>query len=233
MKSDLPKVLHQLNGKPLIEYVVETAKQSGADEVVAIVGHKRELVMEQLAGSVKFAVQAEQLGTGHAVQQAEPMLRDSEGETLILSGDVPLLRAGTIRDLRELHHQQGNSCTLVSCIFQDPTGYGRVVRSNAGSVLAIVEHKDATPEIREIKEINSGIYLVNTGLLFEALNDVKNDNAQGEYYLTDIVGWMVERGYRVGGLVVEDELEIAGVNSREELQRLESEYLNRNTGPSN
>lgn len=228
MKSGLPKVLHKLDGRPLIDYVMETALKCGAERVIAVVGRQRELVMEHIGGGAEFAVQDQQLGTGHAVQMTEPLLRDFPGSVLILSGDVPLLRTETIEHLSEFHRREGNVCTLISCEFEDPSGYGRIIRGGAGEVTAIVEHKDASPEQLKIKEINSGIYLVESKPLFRALESVRNDNAQGEYYLTDIVEYFVEKGFRVGGLPVEDPYEIAGVNSVGELKILESEYLRRN-----
>ncbi len=229
MKSDIPKVLHLLAGKPLIDYVVETARESGAERVVAVVGHGRELVMERLRGRVEFAVQAEQLGTGHAAQMAEGALGDFPGGALVLSGDVPLLRTETVRELVDMHRREGNVCTLVSCEFEDPSGYGRIIRGEGSEVTAIIEHKDASPEQREVREINSGIYLVEVKALFEALKAVRNDNVQGEYYLTDIVAYFVGKGLRVGGLMVKDPLEIAGVNSVQELKSLEAEYIRRNS----
>ena len=228
MKSDLPKVLHKLNDKPLIEYVVDTARACGADPVIAIVGHKRELVIELLGASILYAVQAEQLGTGHAVQQTEPHLRDYHGPVLILSGDVPLLTVDTVNELTELHFSEGSACTIVTCLFDDPAGYGRVLRGDDGSVIGVVEHKDASEEQRLIKEINSGIYMVEAQILFEALRHIDNNNVQGEYYLPDILPDILDKGLRIGGLVLRDPMEIAGINSKEELTALEQEYLSRN-----
>jgi len=228
MKSDLPKVLHELNRRPIIEYVVATARACGADPVIAIVGHKRELVIQQLGDSILYAVQAEQLGTGHAVQQAEPHLRDYHGPVLILSGDVPLLTVETVNCLTEQHFSEGNTCTIVTCIFDEPAGYGRVIRGTDGSVIGVVEHKDASDEQRLIKEINSGIYMVDAQTLFEALRHINNDNVQGEYYLPDILPYILEKSLRIGGLVLRDPVEIAGINSQEELAALEKEYLSRN-----
>ena len=224
----IPKVLHKLNGISLIEYVVETALKSGADPIIAVVGYKRKLVMKCLGSRVQYAIQAKQKGTGHAVLMTEALLEDFEGEVMILSGDVPLLRAETIQAMADLHRSEGNACTLLSCVFEDPKGYGRIIRGESGEVLGIVEHKDASDEQRLIKEINSGIYLVKPAPMFQSLHTLKNDNEQGEYYLTDIVADFVKKGLRVGGYIVEDPLEIAGVNSVEQLQELEIEYLKRN-----
>jgi len=158
----------------------------------------------------------------------EPLLGNFTGDTLILSGDVPLLRSMTVKRLLQLHRREGNACTLISCEFADPSDYGRVIRGASGEVAAIVEHKDASPQQLQLKEINSGIYLVQTPALFLALKTLKKDNKQGEYYLTDIVQHFVSRGLRVGRLKVKDPLEIAGVNSLAELETLEREYKKRN-----
>jgi len=228
MKSDLPKVMHKLNGKPLVDWVVNTALKSGSERVIAVVGHGRELVMKHLEGRVEFAIQEEQLGTGHAVLMAESMLRKFTGDILILSGDVPLLKADTIRDLVELHRKEGNSCTMITCIFDNPYGYGRIVRGEAGEVVDIVEERDANQQQRNIREINSGIYLVKARELFQSLKTLDMDNAQREYYLTDIVAKFVEKGLRVGGYVVKDPIEISGVNSIDQLRKLEKEFIRRN-----
>jgi len=221
MKSDLPKVLHKLNGKCLVEYVVETAEKFGANPIIAIVGYKKELVIQQLGSRIQYAVQEQQLGTGHAVLQAEPLLKDYSGSILILSGDVPLLRVETVQKLAEMHHSGNNACTIVTCILENPTGYGRILRRNDGAVAAIVEEKDASNAQRQIKEINSGIYMVQAPVLFEALHHIDNHNRQGEYYLPDIVPYILSINLRVGGLRSSNPLEIAGVNSKEELEALE------------
>ncbi|MBL7191073.1 NTP transferase domain-containing protein [bacterium] len=224
MKSDIPKVMHHLSGRPLIDWVVDTAGQCGVDPVIAVVGYKREMVMEHLGDRVRFAAQEQQLGTGHAVEQAREALEDFEGAVLILSGDVPLLKVSTIDRLRRMHIQGNYTCTLISCIFKDPSGYGRIVRNSEGAVIKIVEHKDANPEELEIREINSGIYLVEKEILFNSLKEITNDNTQGEYYLTDIVGILLQKRFKVGAMIVEDPLEISGVNSVEQLQDVETEF---------
>jgi len=228
MDSDLPKVMHQLAGRPLIDWVVDSALAAHPDKVIAIVGHGRELVMEELNGWVEFAIQEEQLGTGHAVQHAEPLLIGYDGDVLILSGDVPLLRTETIEAMFEAHVSSRNDCTVMTCIFDDASGYGRILRAGDSSVEGIVEHKDANPEQLKIKEINTGIYVVDAEKLFDSLMSIRNENAQGEYYLTDIIGDFVKRGWKVGAFIVKDPLEITGINSKEQLQALEEEFLRRN-----
>jgi bifunctional N-acetylglucosamine-1-phosphate-uridyltransferase/glucosamine-1-phosphate-acetyltransferase GlmU-like protein len=207
---------------------VETAQKSGAHPIIAIVGHKRDLVMKHLGDRVRYAIQEPQLGTGHAVLQTEPLLKDFQGEVLILSGDVPLLKEETIRRLTSLHYLEENVCTIVTCIFTNPTGYGRIIRGTKGEVLGIVEQKDASAEQKKINEINSGIYFVSTQLLFQALHTLKTDNAQKEYYITDIIPYFRAKNLRIGGLTLDEPLEIAGVNSVAELKALEEEYLRRN-----
>ena len=228
MDSDLPKVMHQLAGRPLIDWVVDSALAARSEKMIAIVGYGRELVMEELNGWAEFAVQEEQLGTGHAVQHAEPLLTGYDGDVLILSGDVPLLTSDTIEAMFEAHVSKGNDCTVLTCIFDDATGYGRILRDGDGGIKGIVEHKEASPEQLEVKEINSGIYIVNAEKLFDSLVSIKNENVQGEYYLTDIIGDFVSRGWKVGAFIVEDALEITGVNSKEQLKDLEEEFLRRN-----
>jgi bifunctional UDP-N-acetylglucosamine pyrophosphorylase/glucosamine-1-phosphate N-acetyltransferase len=208
--------------------VVDTARLSGASRIIAVVGHRRDLVMEHLNDRVEFAIQDQQLGTGHAVLMAENLMENFSGEALILSGDVPLLRLETIHNLIQMHHHQGNDCTMISCLFPDPAGYGRILRSGSGEVVEIVEHKDASPQQLLIKEINSGIYLVNALKLFKSLHTLKNDNVQGEYYLTDIISDFETKGLKVGAFIVDDPWEIAGVNSVEQLWALEAEFRRRN-----
>jgi len=228
MKSNLPKVMHTLNEKPLVDWVVETALESGSERVIAVVGHGRELVMNHLSGRVEFTIQIEQLGTGHAVLMTESILSDFDGDVLILSGDVPLLKVKTVLELIDSHRRENNFCTMITCIFENPFGYGRIVRGESGEVIGIVEERDADSEQKKIREINSGIYLVNAVEMFKSLKLLKTDNAQGEYYLTDIVSDFVNHGLRVGGHIVKDPLEISGVNSIEQLRELEKKFLERN-----
>ena len=183
MKSDLPKVLHEVGGKPMVEMVLETSQAAGAEKIVTVVGHGAERVEAVLAGRSEFALQAEQLGTGHAIQMAEPQLGDAEGMTLIGSGDAPLFTVDTFNKLFDFHEQSGNAVTVLTAIAPDPTGYGRIIRDENGNVIRIVEQKDATPEEAAVNEINTGVYVFDNQLLFSSLKQVTNDNAQGEYYL--------------------------------------------------
>jgi UDP-N-acetylglucosamine diphosphorylase/glucosamine-1-phosphate N-acetyltransferase len=221
---DMAKVMHPLAGTPLIEHVVRLARRSGASRVIAIVGHQRESVIAHLAAidpGVEIAVQAEQLGTGHAVRQAEALLADFDGNVLILSGDAPLTREATIASMLDRHATTGAAVTVLTALLPDPTGYGRVIRGEDGRILRIIEHKDASPDERTVREINSGIYVFQARPLFAALARVTNDNVQGEYYLPDVFGLFAREGRRMEPCVVDSFDEIRGVNTLEQLQELE------------
>ncbi|MFR6559429.1 MAG: sugar phosphate nucleotidyltransferase, partial [Weissella confusa] len=219
MKSDLPKVLHEVGGKPMVEMVLETSQAAGAEKIVTVVGHGAERVEAVLAGRSEFALQAEQLGTGHAIQMAEPQLGDAEGMTLIGSGDAPLFTVNTFNKLFDFHEQSGNAVTVLTAIAPDPTGYGRIIRDENGNVIRIVEQKDATPEEAAVNEINTGVYVFDNQLLFSSLKQVTNDNAQGEYYLPDTLEILRNEGHTVGAFVMDDFDESMGVNDRVALAR--------------
>jgi len=222
MKSDLPKVLHPLNKNPMITYVVDTAEQIGSEKVVLIIGHKKELVIKALKErNVEFAVQSPQLGTGHAVMQARASLENFDGNVLVLSGDVPLLRPETLQKLIKIHEESGSIATLLTTNMDDPTGYGRVIRDENDLVVKIVEEKDANDDIRKIKEINVGIYIFKCRDLMSALPLVKNDNRQGEYYLPDVLKIFVERGEKLSAVITEDMHETHGINTVEQLKSAE------------
>ncbi len=222
MKSDLPKVLHPLNDRPMVNYVIDAAKAVGSDKTVLIVGHKKELVIETIQDDgVEFAVQSPQLGTGHAVMQAAPNLKNFEGNVLVLSGDVPLLQAGTLRRLIDIHESEGALATLLTTNMDDPTGYGRIVRDENNFVRKIVEEKDADDEIREIQEINVGIYIFTAKELFATLPQVTNNNRQGEYYLPDVVKIYVDRNEKVAAVLTEDVEETHGINTVDQLKNAE------------
>lgn len=222
MKSDLPKVLHPVGGKPLAEHVLALARELGSVQNIIIVGHKRELLEAKLkADDVCFAVQEPQLGTGHAVMQAEPLLEGYSGDVLVLSGDVPLLRVETMTEMYRYHQGSAAVATVLTTHFDDPGGYGRVVRDAAGKVVKIVEHRDASEEERKISEINAGIYFFQCKPLFDCLKKINNDNDQGEYYLPDVVKNFIEAGLSVSAFLTEDSEEIAGVNTIEQLQSVD------------
>ncbi|AYK06162.1 MULTISPECIES: bifunctional UDP-N-acetylglucosamine diphosphorylase/glucosamine-1-phosphate N-acetyltransferase GlmU [Brevibacillus] len=222
MKSKLYKVLHPVCGKPMVQHVVDTLASMQVNDVVVVVGHGADKVRETLQDRVQYAMQAEQLGTAHAALQAKDFLLDQEGTTLLLYGDVPLLSKETLTKLLAYHEEQNAAATVLTALMADPTGYGRIVRNERNEVLRIVEHKDATDEERNIAEINTGIYCFDNRKLWETLSQVKNDNAQNEYYITDCVGILREAGEKVLAYAAEDPDETMGVNDRVQLSEAEA-----------
>jgi len=218
MKSQTPKVLHPVAGRPMIEYVLDVAASIGPATCTVVVGYGADAVRQALANApgLRFLLQEPQLGTAHALLQAEPLFRGVAGTLVVLSGDVPLLRAETLRALAAAHDVARAAMTIVTAVVGDPSGYGRVVRK-AGSVSRIVEHRDATPDERAVSEINAGIYAFDLEPLFPALARIGSGNAQDEYYLTDLVALHHREGRRVASLTVPDVQEILGINSRVEL----------------
>jgi len=219
MRSDLPKVLHEVGGKPLISWVVSAAQAAGAERVVAVLGVGREKVQAILSAGVETVLQEQQLGTGHAARCAEPLLRDYAGPVAVLCGDVPLLRPERVREL--VGAQEGAAAAVLTAEVTGEHAYGRIVRDPTGAVARIVEHKDATEEERRIREINTGTYVFGPGVLFPALSELRNDNAQNEYYLTDVVAWLVRRGLKVAGPKAPRMDECLGINTLEELAEAE------------
>ncbi|VWC42304.1 bifunctional protein GlmU [Burkholderia aenigmatica] len=219
MRSALPKVLHPLAGRPLLSHVIDTARALQPSRLVVVVGHGAEQVQAAVAApDVQFAVQAEQLGTGHAVRQALPLL-DPAQPTLVLYGDVPLTRESTLQRLVDAARE--GRYGILTVTLDDPTGYGRIVRDAAGFVTRIVEQKDASPEQLKIAEINTGIIVTPTAQLSMWLGALKNENAQGEYYLTDVVELAIEAGFEVVTAQPDEEWETLGVNSKAQLAELE------------
>jgi bifunctional UDP-N-acetylglucosamine pyrophosphorylase/glucosamine-1-phosphate N-acetyltransferase len=218
MKSGLPKVLHRIGGRSLIEHVLRTAAALNPATVTAIVGHGADVVREQLGGrqNIRFAHQEPQLGTAHALQQAEQALTGHTGTVVLLSGDVPLLSPATLKRLVTVHRGADAAATVVTATVDRPYGYGRIVRAD-GRIARIVEERDATPAERQIKEINGGIYAFDLAPLFEALRSVASQNAQGEFYLTDLIAIYRRRKLTVETLMVDNPEEIRGINSRTEL----------------
>ena len=222
MKSDLPKVVHTIDGKCLVDYVIEAAKGAGAEEICLVVGYKHEIVKKRIAHKeeVSFVLQEEQLGTGHAVRCAREFLGDN-GETLILFGDTPLITAETLRRLADYHRSQKNTVTVLSAKIDDPTGYGRIIRDEKGVFVKSVEHKDASEKELGSHEINSGMYLFDTKELCEALGQIRPNNAQGEYYLPDTLEIIKEKGLKVDAFALESPEDIEGVNDKEQLAAAE------------
>ena len=220
MNSAKSKLVHKIYGKELVKRVVELAQKIGSDEIVAVVGHLREQVQEVLGDSVKYAYQDELLGTGHAVMQAKKYLKGKKGKVVILYGDVPIIRPETLKNLINKSIKNKEYATLLTAKYENPTGYGRIIRDEGGNIKAIVEEKDADPLQKKIKEINSGIYCFDIEELLNALEKVNNNNSQGEYYLTDVIKIMNDEGLKTGAVIVEDNTEILGVNDRSQLELL-------------
>ncbi len=220
MKSEKPKVLHEIAGKPMLQYVLETVAPLDA-EIYTVVGHGAEAVQERFASMTRFVLQKEQLGTGHGVLQAMPYLPKEEGTVIVLCGDTPLLREATLEELIQYHHEKKAICTVMTAEVEDPTGYGRIIRDEEGGIRKIVEQRDADAVEKKVREINSGVYCFSLSHLREALSELKNDNHQGEYYLTDVLAFFVAAGLAVYGWQVPDHGEIAGINDRCQLAKAE------------
>jgi len=221
MKSATVKVLHQVCGRAMVEHVLTAVRDAGVQKTVLVVGQQGQQVMELLGGMAEYARQDEQLGTAHALMQARPVLEGFKGDVLVVCGDTPLLRPQTLSELCRRHRNSNNAATVLTAILDDPAGYGRVIRSTGGMVEKIVEHKDAGPEESAVQEINTGVYCFRVMGLFEALAALRTDNAQGEYYLTDIIGYYANRGEPVGAVAVDDPTEVMGVNDRCQLAAAE------------
>jgi len=219
MKSGLVKVLHPVAGRPMAAWPIDAARGAGAGRIVLVAGHQADAVRAVFQGlpDIRFALQAEQLGTGHAVSCACGELEGFGGTVLILCGDTPLLTAGTLAELIAFHRSRGATVTVLTAHLDDPHGYGRVIRDGEGKVLRIVEQKDATPDEAAVAEINSGIYCMEAGFLFANIGSVGNDNAQKEFYLTDLVAMAVEQGKSCLAMQAADSDEIMGVNDRAQL----------------
>lgn len=221
---DKAKVMHTLAGIPLVEHVVRLARSVGCARIIVVVGHQRQSVIDHLTGidpSIEFAVQEQQLGTGHAVRMTETLLRDFEGDILILSGDAPLTREGTIREALRKHRTADAAVTVLTAVLPDPDGYGRIIRDRNEHILRIVEQKDADAEERSVHEINSGIYVFRRDVLFDALERITNDNAQGEYYLPDVFAIFRREDRVMVPHVVERFDELRGVNTIDQLMEME------------
>ncbi|MBU1168364.1 MAG: NTP transferase domain-containing protein [Proteobacteria bacterium] len=224
MKSDKAKVLHELNGRPMIGFVVDVAKTVAGDNVVVVVGHQRELVEKEVlkSANTRFAVQREQKGTGHAVMCALPEIPSHVTSVIILCGDVPLIRVETIHDLLGQHAKEDAAVTVLGVKVDVPTGYGRLIVGPDGSVIKIVEQADATDAEKKIQLINAGIYCIETDFLKDALNRITNDNAQGELYLTDIIEIAHRDQKKIGMCVCASEAEVIGVNTCDDLNKAQA-----------
>lgn len=221
MKSKLYKVLHPVCGKPMVQHVVDQVEKLQVQEMVTITGHGAEMVKAQLGEASHYALQAEQLGTAHAVMQAQQMLEGKDGITIVVCGDTPLIKAETMEALFKHHEELSAKATILTARIDDPTGYGRIIRNEAGLVEKIVEHKDADEAERRINEINTGTYCFDNAALFEALKNVSNNNVQGEYYLPDVIEILKKQGEVVTAYQTNDLEETLGVNDRVALAEAE------------
>ncbi|MVP02178.1 bifunctional UDP-N-acetylglucosamine diphosphorylase/glucosamine-1-phosphate N-acetyltransferase GlmU [Paenibacillus lutrae] len=230
MKSKLYKVLHSVCGKPMVGHVIDTLAHIEIEKTLVIVGHGAEAVQGYLGDRAEYALQEKQLGTGHAVLQAKEVLGSEEGITFVVCGDTPLVRAETLNKMMQLHKDSGAAGTILTAEMTDATGYGRIIRGEGGRVDRIVEQKDCTPDEAAVREINTGTYCFDNRKLFAALENVKNENVQGEYYLTDVISILKSMGENVEAYCTPDEAEAIGVNDRialSEAERLMRERINR------
>ncbi|MCR5833430.1 MAG: bifunctional UDP-N-acetylglucosamine diphosphorylase/glucosamine-1-phosphate N-acetyltransferase GlmU [Selenomonadaceae bacterium] len=216
MKSKLPKVLHKVCGKPMLQHVIDASEKAGSAREVVVIGSGAELVRESISG-VEFVMQEEQLGTGHAVLCAKDKFAESEGTLLVLCGDTPLLTSKLLKNFTEYHKEKGSAATVLMAEMPDPTGYGRIIKDGDGSFIRIVEEKDATVEEKKIKQVNAGVYCFDVKKLFKYLEQVRNENAQGEYYLPDVLPILKSVGEKVSTYQAEYCEDTVGINSRVQL----------------
>ena len=218
MKTEKAKCVHKVYGKEMIRRVVDTAKQAGINDIITVIGHKKEEIEAVLKDTVKYAYQDELLGTGDSVKRVIPYLKGKKGKVVVLNGDVPIIRPQTLRNIIEKSTRDKEYATVLTAIYDNPTGYGRIIRDIGGNVMAITEEKDATDDEKIITEINAGIYCFDIEELIYALEKIEPNNVQGEYYLTDVIKIMNEKGLKTGAVIVEDNTEILGVNDRIQLE---------------
>ncbi len=222
MKSDMPKVLHDVCGRPMLAHVLAACREAGVPNLLVVVGYGKDAVKDAFSheSRITWVDQAEQKGTGHAALMCEPMLSDFDGPVFVIAGDMPLLRAETLGMIGEEHSRAGNGVTLATSVFDDPTGYGRIVRDQSGRLRDIVEESDATPEQRAIREVNISYYCFDCRGMLDALQRIRPDNAKGEYYITDAVRIMIADGHGAGALSAVDPQDAEGINSRADLARI-------------
>ena len=221
MKSpDIAKVMYEINGKPMVDYVVNVAMKLQAERILLVVGWQKQSVIDHISAissNIEFVEQEQQLGTGHAVLQTDEALKEFDGDLLVLSGDVPLLTEKTAQALIGYHRMSGAMATILTAEVNDPSGYGRIVRNDKGNVQKIVEHKDATNYEAAINEINSGIYVFDKEKVFEALHQLTPNNAQGEYYLTDVFEYFWKKNWQIAAVKALDAVEVMGINDVQQL----------------
>jgi len=223
MNSDLPKVLHKLQGKSLIDYVIDESELLNPKEILLVVGFKKERVIKHTESRInlKYATQIEQLGTGHAVLQTNELLKNKKGHILILYGDVPNIKASTLQPIVDDHISNNRDLTLITAEIDDPAGYGRILRDKNGNLLKIIEEKDCNDKEKKIKEWNPGIYIFKIPEVFEILNNIKTNNASKEYYLTDAIGLAQQSNMKIKAIKIANSDEVIGVNTANQLKELE------------
>lgn len=233
MKGDLPKVVHEVGGRPMVCAVVDAARQAGCGRIVVVVGYKQELVREALRGyaGIEYAVQDQQLGTGHAVLCAKAAVGGFGGDLFVLCGDGPLIRSATLATLLSKHRTSGAAATIATSVIDDPTGYGRIVRDASGRFASIVEHKNATPEQRQIREVNPSYYCFRAGELFSGLERVERNPLSGEYYLTDVLSVLLAEGKRVEVVPAVPPEDVLSINTPDELAVVDRIYRARAAAP--
>ena len=223
MNSDLPKVLHKLQGKTLIDYVIDESELLKPKEIILVVGYKKERVIKHTESRInlKYAIQEEQLGTGHAVLQTKELLKNKKGHILILYGDVPNIKASTLLPIVDNHIINNRDLTLITAEIDDPTGYGRIIRDKKGNLLKIIEEKDCNNNEKKIKEWNPGIYIFKIKEVFRILNSIKTNNASKEYYLTDAIGLAQQSNMQIKAIKIANSGEVIGINTTDQLKELE------------
>ena len=224
MNSALPKVLHKLNGKALVDFVLDESELLNPLETILVVGFKKEQVISHTENRInlKYATQIEQLGTGHAVLQTEELLKNNKGHIIILYGDVPNIKASTLRPIIDEHIINNRDLTLITAEIDDPSGYGRIIRDKNGNLLKIVEEKDCDDDERKIKEWNPGIYIFKIPEVFEVLNNIRTNNASKEYYLTDAIGLAQQSNMQINAIKIANSNEVIGINTADQLEELKS-----------
>lgn len=237
MKSRVPKVLHEVCGRPMLSLVLDSCRTAGVDRLIVVVGYGKESVIEAFApvGDVTWVEQKEQHGTGHAALVCEPVLEEFEGQTLVIAGDMPLIRSSTLEMLLKANRESGESVTLATSVFADPAGYGRILRDDSGQLAGIVEEADCTPQQLAINEVNISYYCFDNSRLFDSLHRIKPDNTQGEYYITDAVRILIDGGHGAGAIAAVDPSDAMGINSRSDLavvnavmqKRLQEDWMER------
>ena len=223
MNSDLPKVLHKLNGKPLLDYVLDESELLNPKETILVVGFKKEQVISHTENRInlKYATQIEQIGTVHAVLQTEELLKNNKGHIIILYGDVPNIKASTLMPIVDDHISNNRDLTLITAEIDDPSGYGRIIRDKNGNLLKIIEEKDCNNNEKKIKEWNPGIYIFKTKEVFRILNSIKTNNASKEYYLTDAIGLAPQSNMKIKAIKIANSYEVIGINTTDQLKELE------------